>query len=262
MEITVIIPTYKPQIYLDECLESLDKQTFDKNSFEVLIILNGDKEPYATDIQHKLQNYSFQSRFFYTSVVGVSNARNIGLNHAQGESVCFVDDDDKVSENYLLNLFNSIFSKGNCIAISNVLTFDNRGNTGTDYLSSAFNRWRGKQEYSFVGMRKFLSTSWCKIIPIEIIGENRFNPCFAIGEDALFMATISDKIESIVLAPENTIYYRRLREGSATRRKLKITAIVKNKTCLILAYTKVYFSKMREYNFWFFLSRIVATVIK
>ncbi len=224
--------------------------------------MNGEKEPYYSEIEQYSKSSSLNVRLFYSSNKGVSNARNLALDKCKGEYICFVDDDDKISENYILNLLNSISSKGNCIATSNVLTFDNSRNIGTDYLSSAFNRWKEKKGNSLVGMRKFLSTSCCKIIPIEIIGETRFNPCFAIGEDALFMATISDKIKNIILAPEDTIYYRRLREGSATRRKLKISSIIKNKSSLVFAYTKVYLSNIRKYNFWFFLSRIVATVIK
>ena len=50
MKISVIMPTYKPDYYIWECLESLKKQNIDKKLFEVLIILNGEKEPFYTSV--------------------------------------------------------------------------------------------------------------------------------------------------------------------------------------------------------------------
>ena len=50
MKISVIIPTYKPKEYIWECLDSLKSQTFDKKEFEIILILNGCKEPYYSEI--------------------------------------------------------------------------------------------------------------------------------------------------------------------------------------------------------------------
>ena len=46
MDISVIIPTYRPQAYLWECLDSLNRQTLSKSSFEVVLVLNGEQAPY------------------------------------------------------------------------------------------------------------------------------------------------------------------------------------------------------------------------
>ena len=87
MDISVIIPTHKPQRYIEVCLRSLDAQTLDKNRYEVLIILNGEKEPYYSTIQHLLDSYELNGRLLYTDVAGVSNARNIGLDNAEGNYI-------------------------------------------------------------------------------------------------------------------------------------------------------------------------------
>ena len=52
MEISVIIPMYKPDYYIWECLDSLKNQTISQNEFEILIILNGEKEPYYSQINN------------------------------------------------------------------------------------------------------------------------------------------------------------------------------------------------------------------
>ena len=51
MIITVIIPTYKPQNYLWECLNSLQSQTLPKDDFEVVLVLNGCSEPWKGEIE-------------------------------------------------------------------------------------------------------------------------------------------------------------------------------------------------------------------
>ena len=55
MKISVIIPTYRPGAYIFECLDSLRHQTLPKNQFEVIVVLNGERNPY----EEQLFEYSF-----------------------------------------------------------------------------------------------------------------------------------------------------------------------------------------------------------
>ena len=102
MEISVIIPTYKPQDYLWRCLDSLDGQTLAKDKFEVILVLNGCKEPYDGEIKNYAVNHSqLPLDYIQTDKGGVSNARNIGIDAANGDYITFIDDDDYVSPRYL-----------------------------------------------------------------------------------------------------------------------------------------------------------------
>ena len=101
MKISVIIPTYKPQAYLWECLDSLCGQTFPKSDFEVILVLNGCCEPYDGLIKEYITGHpEMQWNYIQTDKGGVSNARNIALSEAKGEYIAFVDDDDYFSESY------------------------------------------------------------------------------------------------------------------------------------------------------------------
>ena len=101
VKISVIIPTYKPDYTLYECLDSLNNQSFDKNQFEILLILNGDRHPYEQEISNYISTSLLKINYFYCSEKGVSNARNFGIKVANGEYITFIDSDDWVSENYL-----------------------------------------------------------------------------------------------------------------------------------------------------------------
>ncbi len=105
--ISVVIPTYKPGAYIWECLDSLGRQTLSKEEFEVIIVLNGEKEPYFSQIEDYARKHEdgLQVRLTYSEKPGVSNARNLGIDMAHGEYLTFIDDDDWVTANYLFNLF-------------------------------------------------------------------------------------------------------------------------------------------------------------
>lgn len=80
IEISVIVPTYKPAAYLYECLDSLAGQTLPRDSYEVILVLNGCAEPYKERIEAYLaaQAHALNIRFIHTMQPGVSNARNWG----------------------------------------------------------------------------------------------------------------------------------------------------------------------------------------
>ena len=259
MKISIIIPTYKPGPYLKDCLESINNQTMNKKCFEVIIVLNGVIKPYIECIYNLTKMYDFNSVVITTETPGVSNARNIGLTRAQGEYVCFIDDDDKISPSYLENLYYK--ATPNNIVASNVKAFYNNSNkTENDYIASAYKKLINKNSpLSVFKGRKFMSSSCCKIISRRIIQDVRFDTNLKIGEDSVFMAKISKKVKSIVLSDSSAIYYRRLRARSASRVKQPIL-----KKCNIVCKLLKKYTKMLtpSYNIPFIATRIVAALLK
>ena len=259
MKISIIIPTYKPGPYLKDCLESINNQTMNKKCFEVIIVLNGVIKPYIEYIYSLTKMYDFNSVVIPTETPGVSNARNLGLSRTQGEYVCFIDDDDKISPSYLENLYSK--ATPNNIVASNVKAFYNNSNkTENDYIASAYKKLINKNSpLSVFKGRKFMSSSCCKIISRRIIQDVRFDTNLKIGEDSVFMAKISKKVKSIVLSDSSAIYYRRLRAGSASRVKQPIL-----KKCNIVCKLLKKYTKMLtpSYNIPFIATRIVAALLK
>ena len=259
MNISIIIPTYKPGSYLKDCLESINNQTMDKKCFEVIIVLNGVIKPYIEYIYSLTKMYDFNSVVIPTETPGVSNARNLGLSRTQGEYVCFIDDDDKISPSYLENLYSK--ATPNNIVASNVKAFyDNSDKLENDYIASAYKKLINKNSpLSVFKGRKFMSSSCCKIISRRIIQDVRFDTNLKIGEDSVFMAKISKKVKSIVLSDSSAIYYRRLRAGSASRVKQPIL-----KKCNIVCKLLKKYTKMLtpSYNIPFIATRIIATLLK
>lgn len=258
MLISIIIPTYKPDSTLFYCLESISKQTFNKNDFEVILVLNGIKEPYYHKINNFLQTLNIKIVLLYTEQTGVSNARNIGINKSHGKYVTFIDSDDFVSENYLENLYN-LSVNNNCLALANVLCYDD-GIIKKDYLGIRFEKMDKERFYSHLKVRSYFSVPIAKLLPYEVVKEHSFCTNLQKGEDGVFMFEIEPYLNKCQKTTADTIYYRRLTKDSLSRKRIGF-----KKNCLInmkilKEYISIYFTNLFKYNFVFFSTRIIATL--
>ncbi|GAB1358476.1 hypothetical protein MASR1M31_02540 [Porphyromonadaceae bacterium] len=259
-EISIIIPSYKPNEYLYECLDSIRKQTFNSKQIETIIILNGCKDPYLSELRNYEKQYKeeLQLIIFQTNEKGVSNARNHGLKMAKGRFITFIDDDDYISPTYLEEMY-SIVLKG-ITPISNLLAFSKKGDYHPYFISSSFNKNKIKKEANIINLRSYMSVVYCKLIDRDILSNKYFDTRFSNGEDALFMAQLSDKIKYFELTSENAIYYRRIRPNSAVTRKMGFPERLSKSMVLSFAYINLYIKKPHRYNVLFFASRIMAAL--
>lgn len=263
MEISVIIPTYCPKEYIKKCLESLIFQTFSKDLYEIIIILNGSDVSYYNMIQSFIRAYK-GTELPYIKLLdidqsGVSNARNVGLDRARGQYICFVDDDDYVSHNYLEELYKSAspsvvscsntysFYDGDDVLLENDITMEYSKNCKLGYRS-------------VYQVKKFFSGPVYKLIHKSIIGKNRFNIKFKNGEDSLFMFQISKNINNVSMSSDNCIYYRRLRVNSATSTKKTLKYRFLLLCRAVLEYFIIYFQAPFKFNLIFFSSRILGAL--
>lgn len=96
--VSFIIPIYNAAHYLEECLLSINKQTFD--DWECLLIDDGSTDNSSIICDEWCQK-DCRFKAFHMSNIGASAARNIGLSESKGELICFVDADDWIDEDYL-----------------------------------------------------------------------------------------------------------------------------------------------------------------
>lgn len=103
--ITIIVPVYKVEKFINKCVKSILSQTF--QDWELILVDDGspDYSGYYCDIWAKKD---YRIKVFHKENGGVSSARNKGLDHAKGDWICFIDSDDYVDEDYLNNLFSQI----------------------------------------------------------------------------------------------------------------------------------------------------------
>lgn len=93
--ISIIVPIYKtPKTYLLACLNSLMKQTADPGIFEILLIDDNNHQDEAGTICEEFASLYAHCFVYHKENGGVSSARNLGITHAKGDYLCFLDADD------------------------------------------------------------------------------------------------------------------------------------------------------------------------
>ena len=267
MKISVIVPTYKPQAYLWECLDSIYNQTFHKSDYELVLVLNGCNEPYNAQITEWLSKHSdLQVQYFQTDEGGVSNARNIALDNARGEYVTFIDDDDLISPVYLQELYEN--ASPDTISLCYPYAFnDGKREIQLPYgITDAYSYCiEHKCNKLTSRVRKYFSGPCMKLIPMSFIQDRRYDVRFKNGEDSLFMFLISDKIHKLAFTSMQAVYYRRYRENSAYTRKHSWLYIIKNGVQMGCAYTRIFLSNPTHYSFSLYIIRllgVIKTIIK
>jgi len=261
-KISVVIPTHQPGSYIYECLDSVFRQTLDESLYEIIVVLNGDPEPYRSDILRYASSTGRNITLLHTDVADVSNARNIGLDAASGRYICFVDDDDILAPEYLESLYAA--AAPDTVVVSDVRCFEtDTACTSRNYLSDAYERLSREGECAgSYHVRELLYVCTCKMISVETIAGRRFPPGYSNGEDMLFMSAISDRIGKVRCAGPGAVYYRRLRSCSLSRtsRTLGYETRLFFRATAFLA--KTYIKHPSRYSFRLFASRIHALIYR
>ena len=199
--ISVIIPIYNVEKYLPRCIDSILSQTF--TNFEILLIDDG-----STDLSGKIcdeyAKFDTRIRVFHKKNGGVGSARNVGLNSAKGEWICFCDSDDYVLENWLMN-FSHFCSNSIDIILSGYISSDK-----TNTRSINLNCYKTKDELiSNIGTKEIWGYLWCKCFKKEIINKYnlRFNTNYKVWEDAVFIYKYFKYVNTFKIIKSTEYFY-------------------------------------------------------
>ena len=133
--ISIIVPIYNVEKYLNRCLDSIKNQTY--TDFEVLMIDDGSTDGSAIVARDFLDDLRF--KYYYQHNQGLSAARNTGLDNAIGEFVCFIDSDDYIELNYLETLLESLISNNADVAQCGMSRVLENGETSKMYEDRIIN---------------------------------------------------------------------------------------------------------------------------
>jgi len=104
--ISIIVPIYNVEDYLDECLASIAKQT--SNNFIALLINDGSKDNSETIAKHYVEKHPDLFQFYNKENGGLSDARNYGINKTDTDYIMFVDSDDIIALDTIETISNEL----------------------------------------------------------------------------------------------------------------------------------------------------------
>ena len=212
MEISVIVPVYNVEEYLDQCVQSIADQSF--RDFEVIFVDDG-----STDTSGKKciawTQKDDRFRYFFQENQGLSAARNFGITQARGRYLAFIDSDDWIDYQYLELMFKAAIQENADMAECEVYRYDS--NTGR----KSYRRTYGCMEREYTKSERIkygYSQIWKTLTKRELWTRNDvfFPHCFAQsrGVYALLVA-LSNKV-AVARAP--LYVYRKFRKDSISER--------------------------------------------
>ncbi len=211
--ISVIVPVYNVERYIDQCVHSILTQTY--SDFELILVDDG-----STDNSGKIcDNYlkiDSRVKVIHKTNGGLSDARNVGTTISIGSHVTYIDSDDFVSVDYLEQLNYLLVKYGADIAVTGIESFvDNEMDVKNGKTKHSINEFcfSGFEALENVLYQKNMDTSACSILlPKNIAIENLF-PLGKYHEDDFTTYKYYLKARSVAVTTRKQYFYRQ-RTGS------------------------------------------------
>lgn len=196
-KISVIVPVYNVEKYLNKCIESILNQTF--KDFELILVDDGSPDNCGT-ICDEYALKDNRIKVIHKENGGLSDARNAGINISQGEYIMFVDSDDYITEQMIEILYNAIISDNSDIALCGLDLVDECGNSINDKKNKSC------VEYACISQHEALDrlckdeagyvVACGKLYKKSIFDDIRF-PKGKLNEDAFVTYRIYEKCQKI-----------------------------------------------------------------
>lgn len=213
-KISVIVPVYNVEAYLERCVESILQQTY--AHFELILINDGSTDSSGQICDHLASQYE-NIKAHHIENAGVSNARNMGIQLATSSWVTFIDSDDFVTQDYLATLASAVEGENIGFVIAPLHHIKNGIVTDLPPHSGKTELWSTEET-----MKELLMTTRTSFFPVaklfnrDLLADEKFNTNYHLAEDALFLTELLLKTRCSSVFIDKPVYYYDHREGSAT----------------------------------------------
>lgn len=198
-KISVIVPVYNSRKYLAECVNSILTQTY--TNIEVLLINDGSTD--GSDLICDQLGESYENvKILHKANGGASSARNKGLDIATGEYIMFVDSDDTINENMLMDLY-SAFGEKECDIVASLLRPNKESVDKPEIVE-----YDSSEVLEALFTRRIDCSQCTKLYKTELLKSVRF-PEGVANEDVVFLSEVYSKIKQLIYVKKNYYYYRR-----------------------------------------------------
>lgn len=217
-KVSVIVPVYNLEDYIDRCIESIIKQTY--TNLEIILVNDGSVDD-SLNKCYELAQKDNRICVINQSNGGVSSARNSGLEKASGKYITFVDGDDVISPNMislLINQFNSDEIQLSCCRTKKINVYD----CEFPEKNIIFSQSKVDDCYKRLLLEKFDMSACGKLYSKSVIGDIRFEVGKKINEDKFFLFEYLFYSEGSVAYTNEQLYGYYEREDSVTNEKFSV----------------------------------------
>ena len=207
IDLSVIIPVYGTEKYIDTCLVSALKAT-ESLEAEILVINDGTKDNAGVIAQRYADEYPDRIVYLEKENGGLSDTKNFGLKHAKGEYVTFLDSDDYIEPEMYKDMLNKSKEEGaDCVVCDMLIDYEESGKS--DYQKCAC----GREEIFHSLVDTMLMSSSCnKVMKKELFDGIPF-PVGMNNEDIAVTPVAMGRSQKLAYVPKGLYHYIQ-RQGS------------------------------------------------
>lgn len=209
-EISIIVPIYKVEKYLHECVDSIINQSF--TDIEVILVDDGSPDNCGR-ICDEYSKKDYRIQVIHQTNGGLSNARNTGIKHAKGQYIAFVDSDDFIDTEYCERLYNILKDTEYDFSVCNVQRFHDGNYISPLNESETLSVYNNIEFLSMQVNKKSEFGVWNKLYKRSIFEKIAFADG-KINEDVIFSADLAAYLSNGVICTNQKLYFYRQREGS------------------------------------------------
>ena len=206
--ISVIVPVYNVEPYVEKCLASIAAQTY--SNIEILVIDDASKDGSGRICDACAVKDPRMQVVHAPANRGLSAARNEGVRRAKGRFIAFVDSDDYVEPCLIEKLYDSLLETGADISVCGACGLKVKGGPAASYS-------RAETVLCLARRAPFLWTVWGKLYPAKPVKQTPFDEHAFCCEDLLFFYQILKQVERVSYVPD-PLYHYVFREDSSCAR--------------------------------------------
>lgn len=223
MKISFIVPVYKVEKYLDECVNSILSQSFD--DYEIILVNDGSPDNCPAMCVGYEVRYPDKVRVVHKKNGGLASARNAGLRVAKGDYIYFVDSDDYLSADHVSEIYAKAVEYNADVLQTSYFTFDEKSGDKDTVKTSfetdkLFTHAEMEQELCSASSKMRIIFVWRNLYKRSFLEKNSvmFEEDLKMIEDGPFNMEAFSKAERFVAVDIPVLCYR-IRDNSLQRQK-------------------------------------------
>lgn len=222
MVLSIIVPIYNVEKYIEKCVQSIASQTY--SDFEVIFVNDGSNDNSINILMNVLEKFPILNyKIVNKENEGLPQARKTGFENSIGEYITFIDSDDFVDKDFYHNCMKYVLENDLDLFNTGYLIDYFDGKMINKSICDSFLIVNQYEYINLIHQRKVFHTMWSKIIKRDLFKVIDFPFGNFMGEDYATIIPAIRKVNKIGLIPESGYHYRFLREsmgrGSFTQSK-------------------------------------------
>lgn len=247
-KISIIVPVYNVEKYIRRCLDSIAAQTF--SDWECICVDDGTPD-YSGKICDEYAQKDSRFVVIHKENGGVSSARNVGLDVAKGEWICFCDSDDWVEKDYLETWYSAVEKSNYDVAIANIIDeFKSYSNSVIEKIDEIPHK-----NIPLFLLQEYRGGLWVTFIKKQLLLQNEifFDEKIFFGEDVLFKIHVLSVAKKALYVNKCIYHYNRINSESAcyriSKRKCESMMNATKKMQIILKEKELYETYREEMDY-------------